>query len=129
MEFYTCGCFLDYQNYLTHCRGGFFVKADRHKKQKEGKTFNLTFFKTCYLCSFSLLKVKTFDADEVHCKLRQKFVFYSGDSTISRPKGYAETCIETLKTYNGEPDKISSVCCYRCLKILSHNILDELYTV
>lgn len=39
MKFYTCGCLFDYSNYLMHCWGDVFVKADKYHKDNVGKTF------------------------------------------------------------------------------------------
>ena len=72
---------------------------------------------------FSLIKFKKIDADDAKCKLRQKCVFHLAPISRLLSKGYAKTYFETLQTYNDEPDKTMSVCCYRCLKILIHYIL------
>ena len=68
MKVYSCGCVFDYCNYLIECQGGFFVKADRYKKDDLEKTF--TFSKTYYTCFFALLKAKKLDADDINNKLR-----------------------------------------------------------
>ena len=118
----------------------FSVMVNRYQKHDVGHTFTFCdqdfFVQICYTCLFSLLKVKKLDAGDVNNKLSEVFKFYLGDWIISRLKGHAKTCFEMLQTYlrfratKCEPDKVMSVCYFRCLKFLVCYILSfDLYVL
>ena len=105
--------------------------VNRYQKHDVAHTFAFSerdfFCRSLFTCLFSLLRVKTFDADDVNNKVEQVCKFYVGNSTISRLNKHAKTCFNMLQTYHSvaecKPDKIISACGFRCLKFLVCYIL------
>ena len=117
MKFYTCGCLFDYYNYLMHCWGGVFVKADKYQKDNVGKTFTfpikIFFLYKAVIRAFFLYS--KYNLEHVNDRLKRISLFYLSYLTISRFYGHANTCFEMLQIYlratECDPNKAMTVCC------------------